>query len=98
MEDKLWVKDVKKMVTKKLDGVPPQEYPLSAAFFTNFSYHYQTENEAEQGEAMGIVIPHPKFLPPNPEFFGYLQGALNHYGFVPPIDLDEPIGEPKGGV
>lgn len=62
---------------------------MSAAFFTNFSYHYQTENEAEQGEATGIVIPHPKFPPPNPEFFGYLQGALNHYGFVPAIDIDQ---------
>lgn len=91
MDDKPWVKDVKKLVNRKLIGISPQEYPLSAAFFTNFSYHYQTENEAEQGEAVGIVVPHPKFPPPNQEFFGYLQGALNHYGFVPPIDIDEPI-------
>ncbi len=89
INDKPWVKDVKKLVNKKLSGVVPQEYPLNAAFFTNFSYHYQTENEAEQGEAMGIIIPHPKFPPPNPEFFGYLQGALNHYGFVPAIDIDQ---------
>src|SRR3989338_6132772 len=88
MDDKPWVKDVKKLVNQKLGGVSPQEYPLSAAFFTNFSYHYQTENEAEQGEATGVVIPHPKFPAPNPEFFGYLQGALNHSGFVPAIDID----------
>ena len=89
MGDKPWVKDAKKLVNKKLSSVAPQEYPLNAAFFTNFSYHYQTESEAEQGEATGIVIPHPKFPPPNPEFFGYLQGALNHYGFVPAIDIDQ---------
>jgi hypothetical protein len=92
IDDKPWVKDVKKLVNKKLSGVAPQEYPLNAAFFTNFSYHYQTENEAEQGEVTGIVIPHPKFPPPNPEFFGYLQGALNHYGFVPAIDIDQLFG------
>jgi len=89
INDKPWVKDVKKLVNKKLSGVVPQEYPLNAAFFTNFSYHYQTEREAEQGEVASIIIPHPKFPPPNPEFFGYLQGALNHYGFVPAIDIDQ---------
>jgi hypothetical protein len=92
MNDKLWVKDVKRLVDKKINGTKLPKYPLSAAFFTNFSYHYQTKNEAERGEAMGIIIPHPKFPPPNPEFFRYLQGALDHYGFVPPIDIDEPIG------
>jgi len=89
MNDKPWVKDVKKLVNQKLGGVSSQEYPLNTAFFTNFSYHYQTENKAEQGEMTGIVIPHPKFPPPNPEFFGYLQSALNHYGFVPAIDIDQ---------
>jgi len=88
VDDKPWVKDIKRLVEKKLKSISPQEYPFNAAFFTNFAYHYQTENEAEQGEAIGIVVPHPKFPPPNPEFFGYLQGALNHYGFVPPIDLE----------
>ncbi len=97
MDDKPWVNDVKKMVDTKLEGVNAQEYPLNAVFFTNFSYHYQAENEAERGEAVGKVLSHPKFPPPNPEFFGYLQGALNNYGIVPAIDLDEsdePIGEP----
>lgn len=101
MDEKPWVKDVKKMVDKRLESVTPQEYPLSAVFFTNFSFHYQTENEAEKGEAVGKVLSHPKFPPPNPEFFGYLQGALDNYGIVPAIDLDEsdePIGEPEGGV
>lgn len=85
IDDKPWVKDVKKLVNKKLNNVIPQKYPLNAAFFTNFSYHYQTENEAEHGEAIGIIIPNPKFPPPNSEFFKYLQGALNHYGFVPNV-------------
>jgi hypothetical protein len=47
-----------------------------------------------EGVAVGIVIPHPKFSPPNPEFFGYLQSALNHYGFVPAIDIDQLIESP----
>lgn len=91
LEDKQWVKDAKNLVSKKLKDLPPEEYPLNAAFFTNFSYHYQTESEADQGEAFSIIVPHPKFPPPNPQFFGYLQGALFHYGFVPAIDIDEEI-------
>lgn len=88
VDEKPWVKDIKRLVERKLESISPQDYPLNAAFFTNFAYHYQTENEAERGEAIGIVVPHPKFPPPNSEFFRYLQGALNHYGFVPPVDLE----------
>lgn len=86
--DKPWVKDVKNLINRKLSGVVPQEYPLNAAFFTNFSYHYQAEDKAERGEAVSIVIPHPKFPPPNFEFFGYIKSALDNYGIVPPIDID----------
>lgn len=91
IDDKPWVRDAKQLVEKKLKDLSPEEFPLNAAFFTNFSYHYQTENEAEQGEVCGVVVPHPKFPPPNPEFFGYLKGALSHYGIVPAVDMDEPI-------
>jgi len=89
LENKQWVKDARNLVSKKLKDLPPEEYPLSAAFFTNFSYHYQTENEAKPGESFGIIVPNPKFPPPNSQFFNYLQGALSYYGFVPPIDIDD---------
>lgn len=88
--DKPWVKDAKSLVAKKLKELPPEEYPLSAAFFTNFSYHYQTESEAQPGEVLSLIVPHPKFPPPNERFFSYLQGALSHYGFVPAIGIDDP--------
>ena len=89
LDQKPWVREAKALVEKKLRGTAPQEYPLSAAFFTNFSYHYQTENEALQPESVGFVIPHPKFTPPDDKFFTYLLGALTHYGFVPPVELEE---------
>ena len=91
--DKSWVKDAKEVVKNKLKDCPPSEYPLSAAFFTNFSYHYQTEKEAQEGEMMGVVVPHPKFPSPDPKFFGYLEGALRHYGFVPPVELEKSSSE-----
>ncbi len=87
--EKPWVKEVKELVEDKLKNYPPEEYPLNAAFFTNFSYHYQTEKEAQQGEMIGVVVPHPKFPSPDPEFFGFLEGALNHYGFVPPVEFEK---------
>lgn len=87
--EKQWMNDVKSIVDRKLKDLPPEEYPLNAAFFTNYSYHYQTEHEAEQGEVLGKVVEHPQFPPPSPEFFDYLRGALTHYGIVPAIDLEE---------
>lgn len=89
-DDKQWVKDVKSIVDRKMKDLPPEEYPLNAVFFTNYSYHYQTKHEAEHGEVCGKIIQHPKFPPPSPEFFRYLQGALSNYGIVPAIDIDQP--------
>lgn len=91
VEEKPWVKEVKHLMKSKLKNLREEDYPLNAAFFTNFSYHYQTENESLQGESMGFVIPHPKFAPPSPEFFGYIEGALTHYGFVPSIGINEKL-------
>lgn len=86
-DEKQWVKDAKALVDGKLSKITPQEYPLNAVFFTNFSYHYQTESEAEPVEVLGRILDHPKFSPLDPQFFSSLQKALSHYGFVPPIDL-----------
>ncbi len=91
LDEKPWVQEAKTMVTKKLKGLDPGDYPLNAAFFTNFSYHYQSENEAEQGESMGVIIPHPKYPAPDPEFFNTLNGALRHYGYVPSPDVRKPL-------
>jgi len=92
-----WINEAQSIVDRKLKNLAPEEYPLNAIFFTNYSYHYQTENEAEQGEVCGKVVEHPKFPPPSPEFFGYLRGALTHYGFVPNLDIDEGIKKPSQG-
>jgi len=88
---KTWVQEAKKIVENRLKGLNPGDYPLSAAFFTNFSYHYQSEREAEQAESMSIIIPHPKFPPPDERLFNMIHGALTHYGFVPPIDIEEEL-------
>lgn len=86
--DKQWIKDVSSIIDRKLETYTPEEYPLNAVFFTNYSYHYQTENEAERGEIYSRIIEHPKFPPPNPDFFNYLESALVHYGYVPNIDVE----------
>jgi hypothetical protein len=90
-EQKTWVQEAKRIVEKKLVNLDPGDYPLSAAFFTNFSYHYQSEKEAEQAESMSIIIPHPMYPPPDEKLFNSIHGALTHYGFVPPIDVEEEL-------
>lgn len=87
LNEKQWVNDARKILEKKLNVLSLNERPNSV-FFTNFSYHYQTDKEAEKGEVFCNIIENPKFEPPNPEFFGYLQGALTHYGFIPAIGID----------
>ena len=52
---------------------------------------FRSKDEAWLGEELSMIVPHPKFPPPNEQFFGYLQGALSYYGFVPAIGIDEPI-------
>jgi hypothetical protein len=91
LNSKPWVKDAMNIVEKKLKGKLPTTYPLNAAFFTNFSYHYQTDEPAGNAEMVGMTIPHPDYPPLNDKFFKYLENALMHYGFVPNIDIDRGI-------
>lgn len=41
--------DAKSIVDRKLKDLTPEEYQVNAVSFTDYSYHYQTENEAQAG-------------------------------------------------
>lgn len=88
IEDKQWFKDIKKMMKSYGAPTPENPDPCNGIFFTNYSYHYQTEKEAEPGEFLSIIPRYSKFPLPTPDFIKMLYSALNHYGNVPNLDLD----------
>ncbi|MCR4314631.1 MAG: hypothetical protein NUV84_05300 [Candidatus Uhrbacteria bacterium] len=89
--DEKWSRDIVNSLGK--DPLPTVENPdpYSAFVITNYSYHYQTDQEASLGQNL-MVIPHfPKISIPDPSILPTIQTALNHYGNVPLIDMLPPV-------
>jgi hypothetical protein len=89
IEDKQWIIDAKKIVKEQAMKYNEGEIPFNVIFVTNFSYHYQTEDDSLSGEAMYIPLNNTKFPSPDAKFFENIQKALDYNGFVPNIDIDE---------
>ncbi len=87
MQNKKWFKDIEKKISNFDAPMPGNPDPFKGIFFTNYSYHYQTQNEAETGEHLSIIPFYSKFPLPNPSFINRLEGALSYYGNVPNIDI-----------
>lgn len=86
LQQKQWFKDIQNMFGKY--GIPTQENPdpFNAIFFTNHSYHYQTDKEAEPGENLSVIPNHTKYPMPHPLFVERLLRALDNYGTVPNLE------------
>lgn len=88
IEDKPWFKDVRALMDKRGIATPGNPDPFNAIAFTNYSYHYQTNQEADSGENLTVVAMYPKFSVLNQDFFSLLHTALDNYGKIPNIDVD----------
>ncbi|MFC1630050.1 YecA family protein [Patescibacteria group bacterium] len=88
VEEKQWFQDIKKMIGSYNAPTPENPDPYNGIFFTNYSYHYQTEKEAEPGEYLSITSLHPKFSLPDSNFLIMLNRAVANYGNVPNLDLE----------
>ncbi len=86
MQSKPWFKDIKKIIDKTPEPTAEKPDPFNAIIFTNYSYHYQTENEADPGEHLAVIPIFPTFRLPDANFMSMLVSALSHYGNVPNID------------
>lgn len=87
-QNKPWVKDIKKMMKKAPLHSPQNPDPCSGLIFTNYSYHYQTEDEAKQGEHLLTIPLHPIHRIKNGDIFTRLERALVNYGNVPNLDIE----------
>ncbi len=84
-----WVSIVQSDFQKNDPASPENPDPFSVVFFTNYAYHYATDQEADHGEQL-MVFPQFAVSPlPNPELAELVYNALHHYGQVPLIKRDE---------
>lgn len=86
LQQKQWFKDIKNMFGKYGISTPENPDQFNAIFFTNYSYHYQTDKEADRGETLSVIPNHTKQPMPHPLFINRLLSALDNYGAVPNIE------------
>jgi len=89
MAEKPWYMDIRNI----LDPTPapttenPAEY--TALFFTNFSPHYNGENQSDPNEYLTVIPKYALHPLPNAMFGEMLLRAVQNYGFVPNIEEDK---------
>lgn len=89
MPEEKWRSDVEKMLQKYPEPTVQNPEKYNALIITNFAYHYQTDAEAESGQHLTVI---PQFAQhPLPNLRLLLDDvipALNNYGNVPPLFVD----------
>ena len=88
MQEKQWFKDLSQIITGFEDSSPQKPDPYNAVFFTNFSFYYQTEKEADPAEHLILFTRCPKYVLPDGHLLNMLQSSLSYYGAVPNIGVD----------
>jgi hypothetical protein len=86
--EKPWVREVKALHDKIPLNTPQNPDEISGLVFTNYSFHYQKENQATSGEHLLTIPMHPVFPVKKLEFWNNLQVALSSYGNVPNLDIE----------
>jgi len=82
-----WVKAVTKMRDNAAFSTKGEASPTNAILFTNYSYHYGTDQETGSGEWLIEKSGNPEFLINSPEFGEKFISVLQRYGNVPNIDM-----------
>lgn len=85
--DNLWVKAITRMRDSAAFATKGQPLPTNAIIFTNYSYHYGTDQETGSGEWFIEKSGNPEVLIKSPDFGEKFIAVLHKYGNVPNIDL-----------
>lgn len=83
---KPWFLDIQKNVGVLGPNDPDNPAPENAIFFTNFSFHYQTDQEADPAEYLAVFPTHPKHPLQDKKILELLDRGLTHYGEVPNLE------------
>lgn len=85
--DNLWVKAVTRMRDSAAFSTKGKQSPTNAIVFTNYSYHYGTDEETGSGEWLLEKSGNPEILIQSPDFGYKFIAVLHRYGNVPNIDM-----------
>ncbi len=85
LPEKQWFKDIKKMMDTYGAPTPDKPDEFTAAVFTNFSPHFQEDQQSSANEYFGIYPLHQMFPISDGRFLNMLNTAVQHYGNVPNI-------------
>lgn len=87
---KPWAAEIMKNRKNTPTNKPDNPDPCSAIVYTNYSYHYQTHQEAKANEAIMVIPPYPRHAVPE-RLLKKLFLVVDNYSFVPNIDYDGTI-------
>lgn len=84
-----WIKDVLKKAkeTEPISKENPSKY--NALYFTNFSYHYQSNTEATPGQNLQALPQVALHEINDRSLYPGILNALHHYGNIPDINLND---------
>lgn len=88
--EKKWAEEILENRKKTPVNKPNNPDPCTAIVYTNYSYHYQTDQEANANEAITVIPEYPKHRVPE-RLLEKLQLAIEHYSFIPNINNDGEI-------
>jgi len=88
--DKPWVQEILDSRKRTPLNKPGKPDPCTTITYTNYSYHYQTDTEAQANEGIVVVPGYPKHSVPE-IFLNKLRMAVENYSFVPNIGYDSTI-------
>lgn len=89
MEEKPWYKDIRNILDPTPAPTPENPAEYTALFFTNFSPHYNGENQSDPNEYLTVIPKYAAYPLPNTIFGDMLMKAVQNYGFVPNLVEDK---------
>lgn len=84
-----WIKDILNKAKLQEPNTKEKPSPWNAIYFTNFSFHYQTDKEASTGQNLQSLPLFPIHQVPDVSIYGGILNALHYYGDIPDINLDD---------
>lgn len=82
-----WLKAITKMRDNAIFATKGKPSPTNAILFTNYSYHYGTDQETNSGEWLIEKSGNPENLIKSQDFGEKFIAAIHKYGNVPNIDM-----------
>lgn len=82
-----WIKDILKRAHGRKPTTAENPSLINATYFTNFSFHYQGDEDATTGQNLQSLSNFHKFPIPDNSLYSGILNALHYYGDIPDLKL-----------